>query len=210
MAKTIVLVGALDTKGAEFAFVNDLIRKQGLSTITIDFGVLGAPAFSPEIGRDEVVRAGGGELSSLSSGQHKDKAMQVMATGLAKIVRRLHDEGRLQGILGMGGGGGTSIATAAMRGLPVGVPKVMLSTLASGDVSSYIGTKDIMFIPSIVDVAGFNRISRAIYTNAAGAIVGMVKQEAPASLDEKPLVAASMFGNTTKCVDRARGVMERN
>jgi uncharacterized protein (UPF0261 family) len=200
----------LDTKGHEFSFVNELIRMQGLKTLTIDFGVLGEPAYQPDITRDEVARAGGGDLQALNSGQHKDKAMQVMAAGVAKVVRRLYDEGKLQGILGMGGGGGTSIATAAMRTLPVGVPKLMVSTLASGDVSAYVGMKDITFTPSIVDVAGFNRISRAIYTNAAGAIVGMVKQDTPAAAGEKPLVAASMFGNTTKGVDRARGVMERN
>ena len=210
MAKTIVLVGSLDTKGKEFGFVKELIEKQGLKTLTVDFGVLGEPAFKPDIDRTEVARAGGGDLGQLNSGEHKDKAMQVMATGLAVVVRRLYDQGRLQGILGMGGGGGTSIATTAMRGLPVGVPKLMLSTLASGDVGAYTGTKDITFMPSIVDVAGINRISRAIYTNAAGAIVGMVQNEAAPVSDERPLIAASMFGNTTKSVDRARTVMERN
>ena len=210
MAKTSVLVGSLDTKGKEFGFVKELIERRGLKTLTVDFGVLGEPAFKPDIDRTEVARAGGGDLGQLNSGEHKDKAMQVMATGLAVVVRRLYDQGRLQGILGMGGGGGTSIATTAMRGLPVGVPKLMLSTLASGDVGAYTGTKDITFMPSIVDVAGINRISRAIYTNAAGAIVGMVQNEAPPASDERPLVAASMFGNTTKSVDRARAVMERN
>ena len=131
-----------------------------------------------------------------------------MAGGLAAVVRRLYDEGHLDGIIGMGGSGGTSIATTGMRVLPVGVPKVMVSTMGGGDVSAYTGTKDITFIPSIVDVAGINPISRAIYTNAAGAIAGMVKMETPPAQSEKPLVVASMFGNTTKCVDIARKVME--
>jgi uncharacterized protein (UPF0261 family) len=96
-----------------------------------------------------------------------------------------------------------------MRTLPVGVPKVMVSTMAGGDVSAYAGTKDITFIPSIVDVAGFNRISRRIYSNAAGAIAGMVRSELPVDVSEKPLVAASMFGNTTPCVDHARGILEK-
>jgi uncharacterized protein (UPF0261 family) len=209
MAKTVVLIGALDTKGKEFAFVKDLIEQQGLKTLVIDFGVLGEPAFEPDIGREEVARAGGGDLAHLRSGEHKDQAMKTMATGVAAIVRKLYDEGKLHGILGMGGSGGTSIATTGMRTLPVGVPKVMVSTVGGGDVSAFAGTKDITFIPSIVDVAGINRISRTIYSNAAGAIAGMVKVEAPAaSGQEKPLITASMFGNTTQAVDRARSVME--
>lgn len=208
MQKTVVLVGALDTKGKEFAYVKELIEKEGLKTLVVDFGVMGEPAFPPDIARDEVARQGGGDLVALSSGQHKDDAMKTMATGLREVVRKLYEEGRLDGILGMGGSGGTSIATTAMRALPVGVPKVMVSTVGGGDVSAYTGTKDITFIPSIVDVAGINSISRAIYTNAAGAIAGMVKMEQPEAKAEKPLIAASMFGNTTTCVDRARGILE--
>jgi len=210
MTKTVVIVGALDTKGAEFAFVKTLIEKTGLRTQVVDFGVMGAPAFVPDVTRAEVASAGGGDLAALASGEHKDAAMRGMAAGLAVVVRRLFDEGSLDGVLGMGGSGGTSIATSAMRALPVGVPKVMVSTVAGGDVSAYAGTTDITFMPSIVDVAGINRISRAIYTNAAGAIAGMVQMAAPAQAGEKPLIAASMFGNTTTCVDRARGVMEQN
>lgn len=208
MTKTVVIVGALDTKGQEFAFVKELMKKEGLNTLTVDFGVMGEPAFAPDISRKEVASAGGGDLAYLASGEHKDVAMQVMADGLAKVVRKLYDDGKLDGIIGMGGSGGTSIATTAMRTLPVGVPKLMLSTVGGGDVSVYSGTKDITFMPSIVDVAGFNSISRAIYTNAAGAIAGMVKVERPPAVDEKPLVVASMFGNTTKSVDHARGILE--
>jgi uncharacterized protein (UPF0261 family) len=208
MAKTVVIVGALDTKGKEFAFVRALIEKEGLQTLVVDFGVMGKPEFAPDIARDEVARQGGGDLAALSTGEHKDAAMQVMAAGLAVVVSELYANGRLDGILGMGGSGGTSIATRAMRALPVGVPKVMVSTVGGGDVSAYTGTKDITFIPSIVDVAGINSISRVIYTNAAGAIAGMVKMDGPKAAAEKPLVAASMFGNTTTCVDRARSVVE--
>jgi uncharacterized protein (UPF0261 family) len=209
MGKIVVITGSLDTKGKEFAFLKGLIEKEGLETLVIDFGVMGEPAFVPDITRQEVVKAGGGNLNILASGGHKDEAMRVMAAGLAVVVRHLFDEGRLDGIIGMGGGGGTSLSTTAMRALPVGVPKVMVSTLGGGDVSSYVGTRDITFMPSIVDVAGFNRISRTIYTNAAGAIAGMVKMETTKGDAEKPLIAASMFGNTTLAVDRARGVLER-
>ena len=208
MPKTVVIVGALDTKGKEFAFVRALIEKEGLQTLVVDFGVMGKPEFAPDIARDVVARQGGGDLAALSTGEHKDAAMQVMAAGLAVVVSDLYANGKLDGILGMGGSGGTSIATRAMRALPVGVPKVMVSTVGGGDVSAYTGTKDITFIPSIVDVAGINSISRVIYTNAAGAIAGMVKMDRPKAAAEKPLVAASMFGNTTTCVDRARSLVE--
>ena len=211
MKKTIVLVGSLDTKGAEFAFVKTLVEKEGLQTLVVDFGVMGTPEFEPDIGRESVATAGGSRLDYLASGSRKDEAMKVMADGLAEVVSELHDDGRLDGVFGMGGTGGTSIATTAMRALPVGVPKVMISTVASGDVSAYAGTKDIAFIPSIVDVAGINRISRRIYANGAGAIVGMVKQYVPPALnDEKPLIAASMFGNTTKAVAHAGDIVEKS
>lgn len=208
MSKTVVIVGALDTKGKEFAFVKDLIEKQGLKTLVVDFGVMGKPEFAPDVTRDEVASHAGGDLVALSTGEHKDEAMKVMAAGLKVVVSELYAAGKLDGIIGMGGSGGTSIATGAMRVLPVGVPKVMVSTVGGGDVSAYAGAKDITFIPSIVDVAGINSISRAIYTNGAGAIAGMVKMDSPKSTAEKPLVAASMFGNTTTCVDRARGIVE--
>ena len=208
MSGTVLLVGALDTKGAEYAFVKDLIEAAGLQTLVVDFGVMGQPAFDPDVSRAEVAAAAGGDLAYLASGTHKDEAMRTMAQGLASVVERLYGEGRFDGILGMGGSGGTSIATAAMRTLPVGVPKVMVSTVGGGDVSVYAGSKDITFMPSVVDVAGINRLSRAIYANAAGAIAGMVKTEAEATADERPLIAASMFGNTTAAVDHARGLLE--
>src|SRR5512136_2499234 len=153
VAKTVVIVGALDTKGKEFAFVKALIEKEGLKTLVVDFGVMGKPDLEADIKREEVALAGGGDLAHLASGGRKDEAMKTMAAGLAAVVRKLHDDGKLDGIIGMGGSGGTSIATTGMRALPVGVPKVMVSTMGGGDVSVYSGTKDITFIPSIVDVA---------------------------------------------------------
>jgi uncharacterized protein (UPF0261 family) len=210
MAKTMVIVGALDTKGEEFAYIQALLKKKRLKTIVIDFGVLGEPAFEPDISRSTVAAAGGGDLERFRFGEHKDEAMRIMADGLAHVVRQLYDTGKLDGIIGMGGSGGTSIATSAMRTLPVGVPKLMVSTVGGGDVSAYTGTKDITFMPSIVDVAGFNRISRAIYTNAAGAIAGMVSIAVPEEVSDKPLIVASMFGNTTKAVDHARGLLEQH
>ncbi len=212
MPKPVVIVGALDTKGAEFRFARDLIAARGLETILIDFGVMGDPQGGavPDVTADEVARAGGGDLAALRAGQDKTLAMETMAAGLAKVVKELHDAGRLGGILGMAGSGGTSIATRAMRGLPIGVPKVMASTVAGGDVSAYVGTTDILMLPTVVDVAGINSFSRQIYANAAGAIAGMVelRDVLPPLAEARPLIAASMFGNTTQCVGRAQKTLE--
>ena len=208
MPNPIVIVGALDTKGTEFQFVRNLIRENGLETILVDFGVMGDPSFRPDVTADEVARAGGSTLAELRAKADKTLAMRTMSAGLAKVVADLHASGRLGGILGMGGGGGTSIATAAMRGLRTGVPKLMVSTLAAGDIAPYVGSRDITMMPSVVDVAGLNSISRRIYTNAAAAMVGMVQQETPGITEEKPLITASMFGNTTPCVSHAREILE--
>lgn len=208
MPGPVVIVGALDTKGDEFRFVRDLIAARGLETILVDFGVMGDPSVQPDVTAAEVARAGGHDLAALRTGKDKALAMETMAAGLAKVVHELYDAGRLGGILGMAGSGGTSIATRAMRALPIGVPKVMASTVGGGDVSAYVGTTDITMIPTVVDVAGINSISRRIYANAAGAIAGMVSQELPDLAEPKPLISASMFGNTTACVSRAQHALE--
>lgn len=208
MPKTVVIIGALDTKGEDFRFAKELIEARGLATLVVDVGVMGPPGLEPDVTRAEVAAAAGADLARLASGDHKDEAMEAMAAGAAAIALRLHAEGRLDGILSMGGSGGTSIATAAMRALPVGVPKLMVSTMGGGDVSAFAGTKDVTFMPSVVDVAGLNRISRDIYANAAGAIVGMVTMARPAGAADRPLVVASMFGNTTTAVEHAKGLLE--
>ncbi len=208
MPKPVVIVGALDTKGEEFRFVRDLIAARGLETILVDFGVLGDPPLPPDVTADDVARAGGHSLAELRASQDKTLAMETMAAGLAQVVKGLYDAGRLGGILGMAGSGGTAIATRAMRGLPIGVPKVMASTVAGGDVAAYVGATDIVMLPTVVDVAGINSISRQIYANAAGAIAGMVGQEPPSLTETKPLITASMFGNTTQCVGRAQRALE--
>jgi uncharacterized protein (UPF0261 family) len=205
----IVIVGALDTKGIEFQFARNIIRDHGLETILVDFGVMGDPPFEPDVTADETARAGGSTLAELREKADKTFAMRTMSSGLTKIVVDLHAAGRLGGILGMGGGGGTSIATAAMRRLPTGIPKLMVSTVAAGDIAPYVGSRDITMMPSVVDVAGLNPISRRIYTNAATAIAGMMMQTTEVdATEEKPLITASMFGNTTMCVNHAREILE--
>lgn len=203
MASTILLIGTLDTKGEESRYVRDLIRGAGLRTLVLDAGVLGEPAFAPDVSAGEVAAAAGVSLEALRQRGDRGEAVDAMIAGVRALVPRLHAEGRFDGVLGLGGGGGTTIATAAMRELPVGLPKLMVSTVAAGDIRPYIGVSDITMMYSVVDIAGLNPFSRRILANAAGAIRGMVEQHCPEAPD-RPLIAASMFGVTTPCVDRIR------
>lgn len=204
-ASIICLIGAFDTKGPEYAFIREQILNHGCKVLAVNTGIMGSTDLFPvDIEGDEVAEAGGGELGPLREKKDRGKAMKVMCAGAPIIVNRLHETGRIDGIIGMGGTGGTTVVTSAMRALPVGVPKVCVSTAAAGDVAGYVGTKDVTMIPSIVDVAGINRVSRIIFSRAAGAICGMVEAEVPETKQDKPVIAASMFGNTTECVDACR------
>ncbi|MDO4681649.1 MAG: Tm-1-like ATP-binding domain-containing protein [Lautropia sp.] len=210
MQGNVLILGAMDTKGDDFRFVRDILRRARVPTTVMDVGVLGEPKLTPDIGRAEVARAGGADIADFQSGAHKSLAMQVMTQGAAVLTRRLSQAGEVAAVFGMGGTGGTAVATAAMRELPVGVPKIMVSTVGGGDVSAYSGGKDIVFFPSIVDVSGLNRISRMIYANAARAMVGMMKGEAVRTgrEEERPLLAASMFGSSTPCVTAVKEALE--
>lgn len=208
--ETVVLIGTLDTKGKEYQFVTDRIRSAGCEAILIDVGVLGSPQTPAHLTREDVARAAGTGLEALVKRNDRGFAMEQMAAGAAELVRRLYQEGRLQGVLALGGSGGSSIATHAMRALPVGVPKLMVSTIASGDIRSYVGQSDITMMYSVVDIAGINSISERILSNAAAAIAGMAQassSDRPPE-QEKPLIAVSMFGVTTPCVTRAREWLE--
>jgi uncharacterized protein (UPF0261 family) len=207
--KTVVVAGAFDTKGADYGFLVDRLRSHGLNTVTVDFGVLGDPQFLPDLSNAEVARATGVEIATLRESKDKAVAMRVMTEGLPRVLSRLHEQGRLDGVCGMGGSGSTAILSAGMRALPIGVPKLLVSTVAAGDVSPYVGSTDLTLMHSVVDVAGLNRVSLQIYANAAAAMAGMVNAFRPEAKDEKPLVAASMFGNTTPCIDRARSILDR-
>jgi uncharacterized protein (UPF0261 family) len=207
MKKTILLAGTFDTKGSEFGFIRDLIEERGLSTLLMDTGVLGEPVIEPDITAGEVAQAGGSTLRELREKGDRGYAVDVMIRGVQKKVRELFEAGEFDGMLSLGGGAGTNIGTAGMRELPVGVPKVMVSTLASGDVSSFVDVKDITMIYSVVDIAGLNRLSQRILANAAGAVSGMAEQQIPLQ-KEKSLIAATMFGVTTPCVTAFREKME--
>ena len=180
-----------------------------MDTIVIDSGVLGTPAFAPDVSRDEVARAGGHTIEELVSARDRGKSIAVMAEGAAAVVRRLLDEGKIEGLISLGGTAGTSIGALAMQALPAGFPKVIVSTVASGNTRPYVGTKDIAMLHSIVDIAGLNRLSRRILANAAAAITGMVVQEEIENNEERPLIGATMFGVTTPCVTAARQILEQ-
>ena len=205
---TVVLVGTLDTKGTEYAWLADRIRERGVDVVLVDAGIVGEPLATPDVSRDEVAAAGGADASALAAAGDRGAAVEAMARGAAEIVGRLHAEGRLDAIGGLGGSGGSALVTHAMRALPVGVPKLMVSTVASGDTSPYVGSVDVTMMYSVVDIAGINQISARILANAAAALAGMAGVEVPELGEERPLIGASMFGVTTPAVTTARERLE--
>lgn len=205
--KTVALIGTFDSKGIEYAYVKKIIEDLGLKTYTIHMGVF-PPLFTPDVSNAEVAKAAGEDINALAAKKDRAWATEVLSKGMEKLVPELYRQGKFDGILALGGSGGTSLATPAMRALPIGVPKVMVSTVASGNTSQYVGTSDIIMMPSVVDVSGLNSISTKIFANAAFAITGMVKFENKAVIEKKPLVAATMFGVTTPCVTFAREYLE--
>lgn len=208
MKRAVVVIGTLDTKGVEFRFLKEQIEANGALTLVIDVGVLGKPVFTPDIPASEVARAAGADLSELIKESDRGHSVTAMSKGAAEVVKDLYDKHKLQGVISMGGSAGTNIGTTAMRALPTGVPKLMVSTLASGDTRPYVDVKDITMMYSVVDISGINRLSRRILTNAAAAIAGMVKAKMEAKVDDRPLIAATMFGITTPCVTKAREILE--
>lgn len=206
--KVVAIVGTLDTKGIEFNFLKEQIEAHGVATFVIDVGILGKPFFTPDVSAAEVAKAAGEDLQELIKEADRGHSVAVMCKGAATIVEDLYRKGKFHGLISMGGGAGTNIGTTAMKALPTGVPKLMVSTIASGNTWPYVGIKDITMMPSIVDISGINRLSRQILANAAGAIAGMAKVEVKAKAQDKPLIAATMFGVTTPCVTKAREILE--
>lgn len=203
------LFATLDTKGDEAAFVRDQLAHAGIETVLIDTGCQGVARIAADISREDVFRAAGASLEDARKRADRGEAVTLAARGAEVIARRAFDQKRLDGVLGIGGGAGSTIGTAAMRALPIGVPKLMVSTLASGQVAHYVGSSDIMMLNSVVDISGLNRISRVVLARAAQAMAGMVKAgPAPINASDKPLIAASMFGVTTPCVEHARSLLE--
>jgi uncharacterized protein (UPF0261 family) len=208
MTATVVLVGTLDTKGLEYGFLRDRLVEAGVDVLLVDCGVLGEPLVAADVDREAVARAAGADHAALAAAGDRGAAVDAMGRGAAAVLARLHAEGRVDGVAAVGGSGNSSIAAQAMRDLPVGVPKLIVSTVASGDTRPYVGAVDVTMMYSVVDISGINQISAQILTNAAGAIAGMAQAQVPTRAGERPLIGATMFGVTTPCVTRARERLE--
>lgn len=209
MKKRILMLGTFDSKGYEFAYMRSELVRRGVEVVTMDTGVFGSTgSFTVDITPERVAERGGASLDTLRASKDRGAAMRIMCQGARELAAELCRDGKIHGIIGMGGGGGTSIATTTMQGLPIGFPKVCVTTLASGDTREYVGTKDIVLFPSIVDICGLNRFSRVIISRAAGAICGMAELDAEPDTNDKPIVCISMFGNTTPCVEKCAALLE--
>ncbi|MUV36930.1 Adenosylhomocysteinase [Lentibacillus sp. JNUCC-1] len=207
MVKTIALAGTMDSKGKEFLFVKELIESLGFNTLIIHTGVF-EPSIPIDVSNSDIASAVGANITDLAENKDRARATEVLSQGMEKILPELYEAGKFDGILSLGGTGGTSMVTPGMRALPVGVPKVMVSTVASGNTEPYVGTSDIVMVPSIVDVAGLNVISTKVFSNAVFAITGMLSHESKTPEDRKPLIAATMFGLTTPCINHAKAYLE--
>ncbi len=207
---TVALMGTLDTKGHEYGFVRDRLRDLGTDVLIVDVGVLDQPLIDADITREQVAEAAGSSLATLVQRHDRDTAVATMQRGATTIVQDLVVSGRIHGVLALGGSSGSTLASAVMRALPVGFPKMLVSTIASGDTRPYVGTSDIVMMSSIVDISGLNRLSEPILANAAGAIAGMAGVHATfvPSADSRPLIGATMFGVTTAGVTTARERLE--
>lgn len=208
LQKAIVIIGDVNTKGDDLRFLKGWIEAGGLPTFVVNTGVIGEPKFSPEIDSSQVAIAGGTTVEELVKIGDRQRSVECISQGVAEIVKSLYQEGRLCGVISLGGSANTAVAAHAMRGLPLGVPKIIVSSIASGDTRPFIGSSDITMMPSVVDTSGLNRVSRQIYMNAAGAIVGMVRTCHEAEIGDRPCVAATISAVTTPCVRVARQILE--
>ena len=210
---TVVLVGTLDTKGEEYRWIHDRLAALGCEVTSVNVGTFSDAAGPGDISSSEVAAAAGEDLAALRAGNDRGAAMDAMGRGAAAVVGRLFSQGALDGVFAVGGSSGSSVAAAAMQTLPVGVPKLLVSTMASGDVSPYVGQADVTIMYSVVDISGINSISRVVLGNAAAAIAGMAqsyqaRRSQPPATDHAKIVAATMFGLTTPAVDEARSYLE--
>lgn len=209
---TIAVLATLDTKGGEVSYLVDrIVDDWGCRAFVIDLGVFGEPALDgswlPDVSRREVANAGGEKIEQLVQAANRRRAIAAMSAGAEEVVRRNYGHGSFDAIVGLGGRAGTAMATTAMRALPLGVPKVMVSTMAGGDASGYVGVKDIVMVPSIVDIDGVNRISRQVLSRTAAAVCAMARVEVQSG-DDRPLIAASTFRSATPCADACRRQLE--
>ncbi len=208
--KKIIMLGCFDTKGEDFSYLLQCLKKLGEEIITINTGVMECTVdFKIDFEADQVAEAAGTSISNIRESGDRGKAVELMGQGAASIIALLISKNLIKGAIGMGGGGGTYIALSAMQKIPLGIPKLCLSTLAAKDLSRQVGSKDIVLMPSVVDVAGLNQISKLLIKQAAGAICGMASTEPLEPFENKGSIAISMFGNTTKCVDKCTELLKK-
>jgi uncharacterized protein (UPF0261 family) len=207
---TIALLGTLDTKGEEYAFLREAVEAAGCDTVLLDGGVIGEPAAAPDVTREEIAAAAGVDLPALIEAGPRSSVVSAMARGAGTILAGMLAEGRIHGVLGMGGSGGTSLVAGAVRDLPIGLPKLIVSTMASGDARPFVGGSDVTMMHSVVDIAGLNGVLRRILRNAAAAAAGMARtyQDRDLSPSGRPVIGATMFGVTTAAVTTARRRLE--
>ena len=208
MLKTILLLGTMDTKGLEFGYVKDKITEKGHNTIVLDAGVLGTPLLEPDISHEEVAQAAGTSVRDLVAQGKEGVAIELMTKGALSIVQGLYHSGKIDGILALGGSMGTSLATAVMRSLPIGIPKLMVSTMASSDTRPYLDNKDIVMMPSVADIVGLNRVTKRVLAIAAGAIVGMVTADPGPIRSDKPLIGLTLHGDLMSCMYACKSMLE--
>lgn len=205
--KTVAIAGTFDTKGREYTYIKELFEELGINTFMINTGVF-EPAFKADVSNGEIAEAVGKDIKVIAEKKDRALATEILSKGMEKLVPELYNQGKFDGIISFGGSGGTSLVTPAMRALPIGVPKIMVSTMASGNTSQYIGTSDIIMMPSVVDVSGLNSISTKIFSNAVFAMAGMLEHENKREIEKKPLIAATMFGVTTPAVEYGKKYLE--
>ncbi|WP_078544674.1 Tm-1-like ATP-binding domain-containing protein [Litchfieldia alkalitelluris] len=209
-SKKVILIGSFDTKGTEFEFVKDTLERLGIETYLVDIGVLNTPQIQPDIPSSEVAKLAGTTLEVLRQDNDRGKAVSAMAEGVAKVMEQLIHKGIVAGVIGMGGTAGTTVGASAMKVVPIGIPKLLVSTVASGNTRPYVGVKDVTMMYSVIDIAGINKLSSRILSNAAYAMAGMVKGIYSESIeqDDKITIGMTMFGVTTPCVTKVREILE--
>lgn len=207
--KTVLCIATLDTKGPEIQYIKEMIEKRGHASLVMDIGSLGKQYFTPDITAEEVAKAAGSTIEKVRGFKEAGPAAQVMTLGAVRIAKDLYNSGKFQGVISIGGGMGSAVASAVMRELPIGMPKFMLSSqkIVQAGIRDYIGTKDIVIMPSVADIAGLNRLTRDALSKSVGAIIGMM--ETPETeVPEKPLVFMTMTGLSTGCGLKVKSFLE--
>jgi uncharacterized protein (UPF0261 family) len=206
--KTIVVLGSLDTKEEELSYLKERIAEKGHKAIMVDVSLLNDSSVKADIGRKHVAESGGIRVEELALLSQED-ACNIMSKGATNVANELHQSGKLDGIISLGGSMGTSLACTVMRSLPLGVPKLIMSTTV-GDIRHYVGTKDILFLPAITDFFGLNPVTKRLLDNAAGAMAGMVEVDKGSFSSEKPLIGMSVRGDKTLCANKIKSQLEIN